>query len=1078
MEDKLRQGEALFAEGKIEEAEKCFMDLVKKNSEDAEALNNLGVISYATGNFDNAEGYLLKAISVRDDYLDALQNLADFYQEQGRLVEAASCLERYISIGAKNTSILNRIGLIYLKMNDAIKAKEVLKESLKLDPEQEKVKKYLEEVERKNGVRFQVEDKKRLLFLELPGVGNFLDHITKNLKNNYNVKHLKTTEHEKIIEHINWADIIWLEWANEMAIHVTNKVPQIKNKKVICRLHGYEVFTDMPAQIDWSVVDLLVFVAKHKQEIFNKKFRIQSLSQTVIRNGVNIDKFTIANKKQNTKRLVFLGHLNFRKGLHMLLQFFHQLLKHDPEYYLYIRGDFQDQRLEMSTRTMIRELSLTKKLEFVDWIDDLNAWLSDKSHILSFSIEESFHYAVGNCMAAGLKPVIHAWKESREIWPEEFIFSDLDGFINIMLDQEYEPHRNRQMLFDHSLDYKHQISEIEKMLTNCIDKEPASIQESTVDTSIKNKIESFNKYPIFDNKKFCKKKKNIYIIGLRRSGTTIFWNTIRQDNRFVCYDEPFNPHLRAFIENKINNNKKTIDEYLVRPGLIEKYWSFIQPYEENYTKFLNHQIRYLKELANTSTNICVDFVRCHAKIQHLKEIDPEGLIIHLVRDPRAFVTSHLKPYGKWISPDLPEKYFKYDGWFDYWQYQTLSNVLGLKGNAYEKLLQLWEHFSQIAEQQKPHLTIQFEHFAIHPEKIIQEIYKRIDIEYISLDYSSIHSPNVPFSPNHEEWNKAFNRFKISDQFIFKGFNTTPRMKETHSMSVNVGNLSNTFLTSKKQVFIGGTGRSGTTLIKHLLNTHRKIASFGETKIFDVSRQFIDRFDHCSKVEKEKEVQIFKERWINDLYHFKVPWSTNNDDGDRGLHMWFAKEEIKDCFPILDDLVYAKSHKETCRVFGNFINRLFTVFATRQNKTFWAEKTPSNAVHALFLNMCFENMKLINVIRDGRDVACSLMKVPWGIKNPKEALDWWATNLIQAIEVQSDIPKNSFLNVRYEDVIFGMEKTLKRVMDFLDINWDDGLLEFEVSSNSIGRYKKELSSDVQEYAKKKYGKLLEVFEYSV
>ena len=71
-----------------------------------------------------------------------------------------------------------------------------------------------------------------------------------------------------------------------------------------------------------------------------------------------------------------------------------------------------------------------------------------------------------------------------------------------------------------------------------------------------------------------------------------------------------------------------------------------------------------------------------------------------------------------------------------------------------------------------------------------------------------------------------------------------------------------------------------------------------------------------------------------------------------------------------------------------------------------------------------------------------------------------------------------MNVRYEDVIFGMEKTLKRVMDFLDINWDDGLLEFEVSSNSIGRYKKELSSDVQEYAKKKYGKLLEVFEYSV
>ena len=99
MEDKLKQGEALFAEGKIEEAEKCFLYLLNENSEDPEVLNNLGVVSYLGGNFEGSEDYLLKAIAVKEDYLDALQNIADLYKSTNRWKEAAIQLEKYITIG-------------------------------------------------------------------------------------------------------------------------------------------------------------------------------------------------------------------------------------------------------------------------------------------------------------------------------------------------------------------------------------------------------------------------------------------------------------------------------------------------------------------------------------------------------------------------------------------------------------------------------------------------------------------------------------------------------------------------------------------------------------------------------------------------------------------------------------------------------------------------------------------------------------------------------------------------------------------------------------------------------------------
>ncbi len=307
----------------------------------------------------------------------------------------------------------------------------------------------------------------KVLILEAQGTstGGHLDHIVAALNNKYDIKYIKTKDTSQLPKLVDWADIVWLEWANQMAVHATHHIPAIKEKKVICRLHGYEVFTPYPGQIDWNVVDHLIFVAKHKQQLFKQNFGSIPTDQRLIRNGIDLSQFSVAAHKQNTKKLVLLGHLNFRKGLPLLLQFYHRLLKTDPTYYLYIRGEFQDPRLEMAAKTMIKELSLEKKLEFVDWVEDLNTWFVDKSHILSFSLEESFHYAIGNGMAAGLKPVIHAWHESRDIWPSSFIFKDVDEFIDILARDDYDPLTFRHMLNEYGLSADVQIDQIDRLLS-------------------------------------------------------------------------------------------------------------------------------------------------------------------------------------------------------------------------------------------------------------------------------------------------------------------------------------------------------------------------------------------------------------------------------------------------------------------------------------------------------------------------------------------------------------------------------------------------------------------------------------
>jgi len=322
-------------------------------------------------------------------------------------------------------------------------------------------------------IKTRDEEKLSILFIEQKGLstGGHLNHIVENLQNKYNVRYLKTQDLTEVINAVKSADIVWLEWAYQLTALVTQKIRELESKPVVCRLHGFEVFTELPQQINWNVIDKLIFVANHKREIFNKRLPHVQVDQTVIRNGVVTDKFNIPENKVNTKKLLLLGHINYRKGLTLLIQFYNELLKRDPEFHLYIRGDWQDFRYKMAVMTMVEELKLYDKITFVEgWIDDLNAWVADKSHILSFSLEESFHYTIGNGMAAGLKPVIHAWNESREIWPNEFIFNDVQSFLDIMLDKTYEPERYRSLLFENKLTSSAQTENVENLIDELVNR--------------------------------------------------------------------------------------------------------------------------------------------------------------------------------------------------------------------------------------------------------------------------------------------------------------------------------------------------------------------------------------------------------------------------------------------------------------------------------------------------------------------------------------------------------------------------------------------------------------------------------
>jgi len=150
VDDLIKEGETLFSEGKIEEAEKSFLSLLKNDPANAAILNNLGVIYHTQDNIEKAEEFFLKTHRINRDYLDPLLNLVDLYQNAKRWKEAVLQLMKCIAIDDQDPNLYNQLGMIYLEMGDFQKAREVLAKSYKLNPYQDILRQSLIALEKRD----------------------------------------------------------------------------------------------------------------------------------------------------------------------------------------------------------------------------------------------------------------------------------------------------------------------------------------------------------------------------------------------------------------------------------------------------------------------------------------------------------------------------------------------------------------------------------------------------------------------------------------------------------------------------------------------------------------------------------------------------------------------------------------------------------------------------------------------------------------------------------------------------------------------------------------------------------------
>jgi glycosyltransferase involved in cell wall biosynthesis len=349
----------------------------------------------------------------------------------------------------------------------------------------------------------------KIAVLCLPGLHSFLNDIVKRLNSKYELNVCFSSNPKELEAAVNWADIVWLEWANEMTLALTNHPTLLNEKYVICRLHSYEAFVDDYCnKIDWTKINTLIFVAEHIKKIVEVK--VKNLQQSVDRiviipNGINLGKLSYI-ERHSGHNLAYLGYINYKKGPMLLMHAFSALVQVDSRYKLYLAGKIQDTRYEYYFRQMINELNLEQNIQFDGWVENINRWLQDKHYIISSSVLESQGLGVMEAMACGIKPAIHNFVGARGIYPSEYLWNTIPEFIKQIRGDDYKSAEYRQFIQkNYSLEKHFEI--IDEIISDA----KVAINSPVI---IENRVDSGNASQNFEKrtnpKNLCPKPQNIH----------------------------------------------------------------------------------------------------------------------------------------------------------------------------------------------------------------------------------------------------------------------------------------------------------------------------------------------------------------------------------------------------------------------------------------------------------------------------------------------------------------------------------------------------------------------------------------
>lgn len=205
----------------------------------------------------------------------------------------------------------------------------------------------------------------------------------------------------------------------------------------------------------------------------------------------------------------------------------------------------------------------------------------------------------------------------------------------------------------------------------------------------------------------------------------------------------------------------------------------------------------------------------------------------------------------------------------------------------------------------------------------------------------------------------------------------------------------------RPVFIGGCERSGTTFLADI------IGRFDRSLVVPESQFIADVLGRRNDFLNIGEVKSY----LAGSFRFRV-WGVDISSVD------------------IDD--YSLNNIDNLRILFNQIVKAYAKKIDVLEFDVWVDHTPSNTWYSASLIELYPDANFIHIVRDGRAVCNSVLKLDWGPNTVTEAATWWAGRLSMGLLSEVYLGDRC-IRVYYESVIVNTHHTIVQLLEFLDMS---------------------------------------------
>lgn len=219
------------------------------------------------------------------------------------------------------------------------------------------------------------------------------------------------------------------------------------------------------------------------------------------------------------------------------------------------------------------------------------------------------------------------------------------------------------------------------------------------------------------------------------------------------------------------------------------------------------------------------------------------------------------------------------------------------------------------------------------------------------------------------------------------------------------------------LLVVGCPRSGTFLLCAFLEANFGIVTPTETHFIPYFQSFLFLWGDLRKKNN-------RARFLNAIYEFLEIWIPRNMAGRDPKEA--KRLSLLDTRPEFDTIVSSSSN------YPELIQAIFLAYAKLQGKQYSADKSAFFSVVPLRrLESSLPDMRVVHIVRDGRDVCLSWLKTWFPPQNICQAAYLWARHVSDKRAWGHEHP-DRYLEIRYEDFVVDPATVLLRLSRFLQM----------------------------------------------